>query len=124
MITFLGIDPVCLDVVPPDPVKIYDEEGVERMTFVGPYLEGQDARLTCTAFGGQFDPEVETPNNFCPSIFSQVFSDLHFLQIANLDTQTCPDSLKCVRIFSSVSLHFHFLQNANLDTCSNVLKCV
>ena len=43
---------LCL--VPPDPVLIYDEEGKERMTFVGPYEEGQDARLTCTAFGGQY----------------------------------------------------------------------
>ena len=32
---------------------IYDEDGNERMTFVGPYLEGEDARLTCRAFGGK-----------------------------------------------------------------------
>ena len=35
-----------------------------------------------------FRPRLETLNNFCPSRFSQVCSDLHFL-------------------------HFHFLQNAN-----------
>ncbi|XP_023321524.1 Down syndrome cell adhesion molecule-like protein 1 homolog [Eurytemora carolleeae] len=46
-------------VVPPDPVLIYDEDGNERMTFVGPYLEGEDARLTCRAFGGYPVPRVE-----------------------------------------------------------------
>ena len=35
-------------------------------------------------------PEWETLNNFCPSKFSQVCSDFHFLQIANLDAQRCP----------------------------------
>ena len=51
------------------------------------------------------DPDVETPNNFCLSRFSQVCSDLHFLQIANLDTHTCSDFLKFVYIF----LHFLFM---------------
>ena len=51
--------------------------------------------------------EVETPNNFCPSIFSQMCSDLHFLQIANLDTP--------VQIFSSVS-KFAFLMRIKFWT--------
>ena len=33
-------------------------------------------------------PKVETPNNFCPSRFSEVCSDLHFLQSANLARHT------------------------------------
>ena len=39
------------------------------------------------------------PIFFVPSKFSQACSDLYFLQIAILDTHTCPDSLKCVYIF-------------------------
>ena len=35
-------------------------------------------------------------NNFCPSRFSQVCSDLHFLQIVNLDTHIGSEFLKCV----------------------------
>ena len=34
------------------------------------------------------------------SIFSEVCLDLHFLQIANHDTHTCPDFLKCVYRFA------------------------
>ena len=58
--------------------------------------------MYCARGGGNIiwhlSAEVETPTNFCPSRFSQVCSDLHFLQIANLDTHTCPDFLKCVQI--------------------------
>ena len=43
---------VILFSVPPDPVRIYDADGQERMTFVGPYVPGQDLLLTCTAFKG------------------------------------------------------------------------
>ena len=39
--------------------------------------------------------ELETLNNFCPSRFSQVCPDFHFLQKANLYR-------KCVEIFSSL----------------------
>ena len=52
MINFNSIH-VILFSVPPDPVRIYDADGQERMTFVGPYVPGQDLLLTCTAFKGQ-----------------------------------------------------------------------
>ena len=42
-------------------------------------------------------PETETLNNFCPSRFSQVCSDFHFIQIANIDTHIYP-----TQIFPSV----------------------
>ncbi len=38
--------------VPADPILIYDEEGRERITFVGPYTENQDTKITCKAYGG------------------------------------------------------------------------
>ena len=38
--------------VPADPILIYDEEGRERLTFVGPYEEHQDTKITCKAYGG------------------------------------------------------------------------
>ena len=53
------------------------------------------------ALGTEMCPKVETPNNFCPSRFSKVCSDLNFLQIANLETHTCQDFLKYVYIFTS-----------------------
>ncbi len=41
--------------VPADPILIYDEEGRERITFVGPYTEHQDTKITCKAYGGRED---------------------------------------------------------------------
>ncbi len=38
--------------MPADPILIYDEEGRERITFVGPYTENQDTKITCKAYGG------------------------------------------------------------------------
>ena len=35
-------------------VIINDEEGRERSTFVGPYLQGQSFKLKCSAFKGIF----------------------------------------------------------------------
>ena len=32
---------------------VYDEEGKQRLTFVGPYLENQTLKLTCSATGGR-----------------------------------------------------------------------
>ena len=91
-----------------------------------------DCLVVCFGSQPRQGPEVEIPNSFCLSKFSQVCSDFtfssnrksrhtylsrfsqvcpdfHFLQIANLDTHTCPNFLKCVicdrkvvQIFSSV----------------------
>ena len=40
--------------MPPDPVVIFDESGTARTSFVGPYTEGQQVKLICDAFGGEF----------------------------------------------------------------------
>ena len=40
--------------------------------------------------------ETETPNNFCPSKFSRVCPDFHFLQIANLGTHVYRISQVCL----------------------------
>ena len=78
--------------------------------------------------------EVETPNNFCPSIFSQMCSDLYFLQIANLDTHTCQDFLKCMSTFSfsskRKSRHIYLSKFSQVcidlrqKRCLDFLKCV
>ena len=44
---------VFLNLVPPDPVVIFDETGTRRTTFVGPYLTGDSMTLVCDAFGGK-----------------------------------------------------------------------
>ena len=55
------------------------------------------------SFQGGKASEVKTTNDFCPSRFSKVCSDLHFIQIAFLDTHT--DLCR----FSQVFLHSYFL---------------
>ena len=99
-------------------------------------------------------PEPETPNNFCPSRFSQVRPEFHFLQIANIDTALCPDFRVYTFSFSSKHKSRHtyfqitqvcidlqkkrcqdflkyvriliFIKNTNLTNCKNPnsLKCM
>ncbi|CAK1553335.1 unnamed protein product [Leptosia nina] len=46
-------------IVPPDPPKIYDNEGREISgNMAGPYREGQDLKLTCQAPGGKPPPDI------------------------------------------------------------------
>jgi hypothetical protein len=47
--------------VPADPILIYDDEGRERLTFVGPYTEHQDIKVTCKAYGGKLVLKIYVP---------------------------------------------------------------
>ena len=38
--------------MPVERVNVMDETGQDRMTFVGPYLEGQTLAFSCIAVGG------------------------------------------------------------------------
>ena len=54
----------------------------------------------------------ENPQHFCPSRFSQVCPDFHFLQIANLDTHT---------YVSRFTIDLPFLnENRNLNTLEKI----
>ena len=43
-------------------------------------------------------PWIQIQNIVQPEVFSQANTDLYFLQIANIDTHTCLDFLKCDQI--------------------------
>ena len=62
-------------------------------------------------------PEVETPNNFCPSRFLQVCSDFHFLQ-----TQICTENVSefSLHLCRRVCLDLRFEENENLNTLEKI----
>ena len=47
-----AFDVIFVCVEPVESVVVVDEAGQQRLTFVGPYLQNQTLRLTCTARGG------------------------------------------------------------------------
>ncbi|XP_042862428.1 nephrin-like [Penaeus japonicus] len=76
-------------IVPPRRLAVYTDMNVEARRIVGPYLEGEDLRLTCRAFGGSppprvtwwegallldLTPEVETMNQVANTLVIQSLS--------------------------------------------------
>lgn len=41
--------------VPPDRISIRDESGIDRVSVVGPYSEGDFVNLNCDVFGGTYE---------------------------------------------------------------------
>lgn len=47
--------------VPPERISIRDESGIDRVSVVGPYNEGDFVNLSCDVYGGMYTCSEQIP---------------------------------------------------------------